>query len=45
VKNVGVHYELWNTGVVGPVVLHGIDQGKRDLTWQKWSYQVKFVFP
>lgn len=38
--NVGVHYELWNTGVVGPVVLHGIDQGKRDLTWQKWSYQV-----
>lgn len=38
--NVGMHYELWNTGVLGPVVLHGVDEGKRDLTWQKWSYQV-----
>ncbi|XP_020248093.1 beta-galactosidase 5-like isoform X3 [Asparagus officinalis] len=38
--NVGVHYELWSTGVLGPVVLHGIDEGKRDLTWQKWSYQI-----
>nr|XP_010932916.1 beta-galactosidase 5 isoform X2 [Elaeis guineensis] len=38
--NAGVHYELWNTGVLGPVVLHGVDEGKRDLTWQKWSYQV-----
>ncbi|XP_077233745.1 beta-galactosidase 5-like [Tasmannia lanceolata] len=38
--NVGNHFENWNTGVLGPVVLHGIDQGKRDLTWQKWSYQV-----
>ncbi|ONK72499.1 uncharacterized protein A4U43_C04F20060 [Asparagus officinalis] len=38
--NVGAHYELWNTGVVGPVVLHGVDNGKRDLTWQTWSYQV-----
>ncbi|KAG1334098.1 Beta-galactosidase 5 [Cocos nucifera] len=26
--------------VLGPVVLHGVDEGKRDLTWQKWSYQV-----
>ncbi|RWR79133.1 beta-galactosidase 3-like protein [Cinnamomum micranthum f. kanehirae] len=38
--NVGLHYESTNTGVLGPVVLHGLDQGKRDLTWQKWSYQV-----
>ncbi|KAK3150572.1 hypothetical protein QOZ80_3AG0234950 [Eleusine coracana subsp. coracana] len=38
--NVGVHYETWNTGVVGPVVLHGLDEGSRDLTWQTWSYQV-----
>ncbi|XP_072989067.1 beta-galactosidase 5-like [Typha latifolia] len=37
--NVGVHYELWNTGVLGPVVLHGMDAGKQDLTWGKWSYQ------
>lgn len=38
--NVGTHYESWNTGVLGPVVLHGLDQGHRDLSWQKWSYQV-----
>ncbi|XP_068653127.1 beta-galactosidase 5-like [Aristolochia californica] len=39
-SNVGTHYETWNTGVLGPVVLHSLDQGKRDLTWQKWFYQV-----
>ncbi|KAG0456769.1 hypothetical protein HPP92_024557 [Vanilla planifolia] len=38
--NVGTHYELWSTGVLGPVVLHGVDEGKRDLTWQQWTYQV-----
>jgi len=38
--NVGVHYETWNTGVGGPVVLHGLNEGSRDLTWQTWSYQV-----
>ncbi|XP_056693323.1 beta-galactosidase 3 isoform X2 [Spinacia oleracea] len=38
--NVGPHYESWNTGILGPVVLHGLGNGKRDLTWQKWSYQV-----
>lgn len=27
-------------GVQGPVVLHGLDEGKKDLTWQKWSYKV-----
>ncbi|KAK9113047.1 hypothetical protein Scep_020566 [Stephania cephalantha] len=38
--NNGAHFESWNTGVLGPVELHGLNQGKRDLTWQKWSYQV-----
>ncbi|RWW08330.1 hypothetical protein GW17_00028244 [Ensete ventricosum] len=38
--NSGVHYELWSTGVLGPVVLHELDEGSRDLTWQRWSYQV-----
>lgn len=33
--NVGVHFERWNTGVLGPVTL-----GTRDLTKQKWSYKV-----
>ncbi|XP_058110566.1 beta-galactosidase 5 [Magnolia sinica] len=38
--NVGAHFESWSTGVLGPVALHGLNEGKRDLTWQKWSYQV-----
>ncbi|KAG6767877.1 hypothetical protein POTOM_026766 [Populus tomentosa] len=38
--NVGGHYESWNTGILGPVALHGLDQGKWDLSWQKWTYQV-----
>ncbi|XP_039030398.1 beta-galactosidase 5-like [Hibiscus syriacus] len=37
--NVGLHYETWKTGIVG-VYLNGLDEGKKDLTWQKWSYQV-----
>lgn len=37
--NNGPHFETWNTGVLGPVVLNGLDQGKMDLTWEKWSYQ------
>lgn len=39
-KNNGARYETWSTGVLGPVVLHGLDKGPRDLSWQKWSYQV-----
>ncbi|KAE8715673.1 Beta-galactosidase 5 [Hibiscus syriacus] len=35
------HFESWNTGILGPVALHGLDQGKRNLSWQKWTYQVE----
>lgn len=38
--NDGAHYETRSTGVLGPVILHGLDKGPRDLSWQKWSYQV-----
>ncbi|KAJ4871664.1 Beta-galactosidase 3 [Raphanus sativus] len=38
--NVGGHFESWNTGILGPVALHGLSQGKLDLSWQKWTYQV-----
>ncbi|KAL8127135.1 hypothetical protein AgCh_014162 [Apium graveolens] len=38
--NIGLHFETWNTGIMGPVSLHGVDQGKRDLSLQKWTYQV-----
>lgn len=38
--NVGGHFESWNTGILGPVVLHGLDQGKLDLSWERWTYQV-----
>ncbi|CAL0322371.1 unnamed protein product [Lupinus luteus] len=38
--NVGFHFETWKTGIIGPVLLQGLDHGQKDLTWQKWSYQV-----
>lgn len=38
--NVGPHFETWNAGVLGPVTLSGLNEGRRDLSWQKWSYKV-----
>nr|GEX26776.1 beta-galactosidase 3-like [Tanacetum cinerariifolium] len=38
--NIGGHYETWETGVLGPVALYGLDQGKQDLSWANWTYQV-----
>ncbi|KAL8123753.1 beta-galactosidase 3-like [Apium graveolens] len=38
--NIGGHFETWKTGVSGPVALHGLNRGKLDLTWKKWTYQV-----
>lgn len=38
--NNGPHFEMRNTGILGPVAIHGLDQGKRDLSRQKWSYKV-----
>ncbi|XP_011093727.1 beta-galactosidase [Sesamum indicum] len=37
--NAGMHYERWNTGVLGPVTLQGLNEGTRDLTKQRWSYK------
>ncbi|KAH7657473.1 Beta-galactosidase protein [Dioscorea alata] len=38
--NVGNHFETWNAGVLGPVTLSGLNEGTRDLSHQKWTYQV-----
>ncbi|KAL3505338.1 hypothetical protein ACH5RR_035179 [Cinchona calisaya] len=38
--NNGIHFETWNLGVLGPVVVHGLDHGDKDLSWQKWTYKV-----
>ncbi|KAL2327179.1 hypothetical protein Fmac_020606 [Flemingia macrophylla] len=38
--NVGLHFETWNAGVLGPVTLKGLNEGTRDLSGQKWSYKV-----
>ncbi|TKY54489.1 Beta-galactosidase protein [Spatholobus suberectus] len=38
--NVGVHFETWNAGVLGPVTLKGLNEGTRDLSQQKWSYKI-----
>ncbi|KAG5099001.1 hypothetical protein JHK82_048855 [Glycine max] len=37
--NVGFHFETWKAGITG-VLLNGLDHGQKDLTWQKWSYQI-----
>lgn len=39
-QNVGNHFETWNVGVLGPVTLEGLNEGRIDLTSQKWTYQV-----
>ncbi|XP_075493962.1 beta-galactosidase [Primulina tabacum] len=39
-QNVGPHFETWNTGILGPISLSGLNEGRRDLTWQKWSYTI-----
>ncbi|KAL6347696.1 hypothetical protein AAG906_026225 [Vitis piasezkii] len=38
--NVGPHFETWNAGVLGLVSLNCLNEGRRDLSWQKWSYKV-----
>ncbi|GMH11874.1 hypothetical protein Nepgr_013715 [Nepenthes gracilis] len=38
--NVGSHFKTWNAGILSPVSLNGLNEGKRDLTWQKWSYKI-----
>ncbi|RYQ98337.1 hypothetical protein Ahy_B08g094391 isoform B [Arachis hypogaea] len=38
--NVGPHFETWNAGVLGPITLYGLNEGRRDLSWQKWSYKI-----
>lgn len=44
-QNVGPHFETWNTGILGPISLSGLNEGRRDLSWQKWSYTVShFTF-
>ncbi|XP_021656351.2 beta-galactosidase isoform X1 [Hevea brasiliensis] len=39
-QNVGVHFEKWNTGVLGPVTLKGLNGGTTDLSGWKWSYKI-----
>ncbi|KAJ9167951.1 hypothetical protein P3X46_019538 [Hevea brasiliensis] len=38
--NVGVHYDTWNAGVMGPVTLSGLNQGTLDMSKWKWSYKI-----
>ncbi|KAI6681966.1 hypothetical protein NL676_035847 [Syzygium grande] len=38
--NVGLHFETWNAGVLGPVTLKGLNSGTWNLTNWKWSYKV-----
>lgn len=38
--NIGMHYEKWNVGILGPVFLNGLNEGKRSLDSQKWFYTI-----
>nr|GEV96064.1 beta-galactosidase 3-like [Tanacetum cinerariifolium] len=38
--NVGTHFELRETGILGPVTLDGLDHGTVDLSRAQWSYKV-----
>ncbi|KAI4377786.1 hypothetical protein MLD38_015364 [Melastoma candidum] len=38
--NGGVHFERWNTGILGPVTLKGLNSGTWDMSKWKWSYKV-----
>ncbi|GMN53119.1 hypothetical protein TIFTF001_022272 [Ficus carica] len=37
--NVGLHFETWNAGVLGPVTLKGLNSGTWDMSKWKWSYK------
>ncbi|GFP85684.1 beta-galactosidase [Phtheirospermum japonicum] len=39
-QNMWPHYESWGVGLHGPISLSGLNEGERELTWQKWSYKV-----
>ncbi|CAN8268131.1 unnamed protein product [Cochlearia groenlandica] len=39
--NAGLHYETWNTGVLGPeLTLKGVNSGTWDMSKWKWSYKI-----
>lgn len=38
--NVGLHFETWNTGVLGPVTLKGLNSGTWDMSKWKWAYKI-----
>lgn len=37
--NVGLHFERWNAGVLGPVTLKGLNKGTIDMSRWRWSYK------
>lgn len=42
-QNVGVHFETWNAGVLGPVTLKGLNSGTWDMSRWKWTYKVCYL--
>eukprot|EP01018_Ginkgo_biloba_P020961 Gb_12091 [translate_table: standard] len=39
-QNIGPHFEAANAGILGPIMLTGFKDGTRDLSLQRWSYQI-----
>ncbi|VFR03618.1 unnamed protein product [Cuscuta campestris] len=38
--NIGNGFEDRPKGILGPVILKGLNQGNKDLSWQTWKYRV-----
>ncbi|XP_065848955.1 beta-galactosidase-like [Euphorbia lathyris] len=38
--NIGIHFDDYNVGVLGPVTLQGLNQGTVDMSKWKWSYKI-----
>ncbi|XP_057839165.2 beta-galactosidase 8 isoform X2 [Cryptomeria japonica] len=39
-QNYGPFFDTWEAGINGPVMLLGLKNGTKDLTFQKWNYQI-----
>ncbi|KAB1207924.1 Beta-galactosidase [Morella rubra] len=39
-QNIGLHFETWIAGILGPVTLEGVNAGTWDMSRWKWSYKL-----
>ncbi|KAH9296781.1 hypothetical protein KI387_028463, partial [Taxus chinensis] len=42
-QNYGPFFDTWEAGINGPVMILGLKNGTKELTFHKWYYQTKFT--